>query len=335
MEVSGLNAELIDVAVYTEQALEVTAQMARLFDDATLATDLQSKANALKEKINTQFWDEEESSYCDFYGTREQAISTTKGAIEQLKSIYRDDSISLQEKTIFYNTLLEKFSQLPQGTERGWFTNKNWVINTPIETGIAPREKAIRNLDKIRLEHCGEYGPYLSAVEKKYMMTISTGVQAMSEARYGRTDEMLWYVNCITNTLSRTLPGSINEGMPDGGCPVQAWTIYGVATPIITHIFGVSPDAWHKQVVFEPHLPTGWDHISLSNLRVGDNLFAIKVTREAGKTVYDISSKDDGWNYSLFPVEKSAREYVLNGKQITLQPDGIPLSGKKNQIIVQ
>ncbi|KAA6299946.1 MAG: hypothetical protein EZS26_003910, partial [Candidatus Ordinivivax streblomastigis] len=140
MEVRGLNAELIDVAVYTEQALEVTAQMAVLFDDTTLAANLQSKANELKEKINTQFWDEEESSYCDFYGTREQAIAVTKGAIEQVKYVYGgNDSESIQEKTLFYNTLLEKFSQLPAGTEHGWFTNKNWVINTPIETGIAPR----------------------------------------------------------------------------------------------------------------------------------------------------------------------------------------------------
>ncbi|KAA6299949.1 MAG: hypothetical protein EZS26_003913, partial [Candidatus Ordinivivax streblomastigis] len=238
-------------------------------------------------------------------------------------------------KTLFYNTLLEKFSQLPAGTEHGWFTNKNWVINTPIETGIAPREQAIRNLDKIRLEHCGEYGPYLSAVEKKHMMTISTGVQAMSEARYGRTDQMLWYVNCIANTLHRTLPGSINEMMPDGGCPAQAWTIYGVATPIITHIFGVAPDAYHKQVVFEPHLPTGWNTISLSELHIGDNLFSINITREADKTVYDISSKEDGWNYTLCPIEKSAQEYKLNGKKILPQPNGIPLSGKHNQIISQ
>ncbi|MDR0845473.1 MAG: amylo-alpha-1,6-glucosidase, partial [Tannerella sp.] len=335
VEIDGLEMELIDVAVYTEQALEVTAQMALLFDDATLAADLQSKANALKEKINTQFWNEEESSYCDFYGTREQAISSTKREIELLKYVFRDDPESLKEKTAYYNTLLEKFLRLPQDTEQGWLTYKNWIITMPMETGIAPRERAIRSLDIIRMEHCGEYGPHHTAAEENHMMTMITGGQAMSEARYGRTDEMLWYVNCIANTLHRTLPGSINEMMPDGGCPVQAWTIYGIATPIITHIFGVSPDAYHKQVVFEPHLPTGWDKITLSNLRIGDNIFSIKITRETGKTVYDISSKNDLWKYTLLPIEKSAHEYVLNGKKITPQPDGIFLSGKKNQIIVQ
>ena len=33
------------------------------------------------------------------------------------------------------------------------------------------------------------------------MMTISTGVQAVSEANYGRTDEALWYVDKIVRDV--------------------------------------------------------------------------------------------------------------------------------------
>ncbi|MDR2810918.1 MAG: amylo-alpha-1,6-glucosidase [Tannerellaceae bacterium] len=327
MEVSGLNAELIDVAVYTQQALEVTAQMALLMDNRDLAEAYRAKAETLKEKINTCFWNEEESIYCDFYGSKEQAISVAQGALRQLS--YRTDTVHLTEKIDFYNKLLEQIKQLPDSTEQGWFTNKNWVINTPMETGIAPREKAIRSLDKIRTEHSSEYGPYLSAVERNQAMTISTSVQAMSEASYGRTEEMLWYVNGIARTLHQTLPGSINEMLPTTlpgaipsymflyGCPVQAWTIYGIATPIITHIFGVSPDAYHKQVVFEPHIPAGWDKLSLSDVRIGNNLFSIRITKEKDRTVYEITSKEDDWNYTL------------------RLPDAtdIPLTGKKNRVV--
>lgn len=49
----------------------------------------------------------------------------------------------------------------PTGIMKGWLTNKNWVISTPIETHIASEDRAIRQLDKVRKEHCGEYGPYL------------------------------------------------------------------------------------------------------------------------------------------------------------------------------
>jgi glycogen debranching enzyme len=344
MEVRDLNAELIDVAVYTQQALEVTSKMALLFDEQALAADFQVKADSLKEKINTLFWDEEEGIYCDFYGTKEQAVSVTKGAILQVT--HRADSVARMEQLDFYNALLDRFNKLPKNAEGGWFTNKNWVINTPMETGIAPAERAIRSLDIIREKHCGEYGPYLSAVEKNQAMTISTGVQAMSEARYGRTDQMLWYVNRIAGTLHLTLPGSINEMMPSTlpgaiprymfqyGCPVQAWTIYGVSTPIITHIFGVSPDAYRKQVVFEPHVPSGWEHLSLSDLRVGDNTFSIQITMNENKLVYDIVSEKEGWNYTLSLSGITSKECLLNGQKVILRENHIPLTGKRNQVIV-
>jgi hypothetical protein len=123
--------------------------------------------------------------------------------------------------------------------------------------------------------------------------------------------------------------------MPDYGCPVQAWTIYAVATPLITHIFGVSPDAYHKQVVFEPHLPAGWNRIALSNLRVGDNAFSIEITENDSETVYDISSRDEHWNYILRLPDASGNGYVLNGEKTTPRQDGaIPLTGKRNRITV-
>ena len=150
MEVRGLNAELIDVAVYTQQALEVASKMAAIFNEPDLQRDYAQKAAVLKDKINTQFWDDAEGSYCDFYGTREQALSVAKGAIEQLQSGLSNakDSAHMLENQKYYEKLAQEFSALPAGTEKGWFTNKNWVISTPVETQIAPREKAIRLLIK-------------------------------------------------------------------------------------------------------------------------------------------------------------------------------------------
>ena len=61
-------------------------------------------------------------------------------------------------------------------------------------------------------------------------MTIATGVQAMAECAYGRVDEALWYINRIVDTFGRTLPGSINELMPDYGLSlIHILTTSGVA----------------------------------------------------------------------------------------------------------
>jgi len=217
---------------------------------------------------------------------------------------------------------------------RCWITNKNWVITTPMETGIAPHEKAIQLLNKIRNENSGEYGPYLSAVEKQAMMTISTGVQAISEANYGRTNEAMWYVNRIVQTFNRKLPGSISEMMPDYGCFTVAWTSYGIVIPLIQHVFGIHPDAINRTVLFEPHLPTGWEDLSIQNLPIGAN--AIDFSREkTDKGIeYNLTSKDTGWNFVLKIQDLAGARYFLNGAPVSFNPSGLRLSGIKNHLLI-
>lgn len=335
MEVKGLNAELIDVAVYTQQALEAASKMAVIVNDPVAQRDYARKAAILKEKINTLFWDETEGSYCDFYGTREQAIATTKGAVEQLQLQVNADKLSpaIAQKQEFYKALLTHLETFPEGTQKGWFTNKNWVISTPMESGIAPADKAIRLLDKVRKEHTGEYGPYLSAVERESMMTIATGVQAMAEAAYGRTDEAMWYVHKLVETFGRVLPGSISEMMPDYGCPAQAWTVYGLAMPLITHVFGVHPNAHKKSITFSPNLPSDWDNISIAKLPVGNNLISFAVKENSRGTAYDLSSKNADWHYTIKLRNLRGKKYILNGKTLTANSDEIQIQGKTNTIL--
>ena len=56
-----------------------------------------------------------EGSYCDFYGTREQAIATTTGAIEQIQidSNAGKHSPEVEKKQEFYKELLKTFGDSP------------------------------------------------------------------------------------------------------------------------------------------------------------------------------------------------------------------------------
>jgi hypothetical protein len=218
---------------------------------------------------------------------------------------------------------------------KGWVTNKNWVIATPMETGIAPRDRAIRLLDKIRKEDVGEYGPYLSATDKNAMMTISTGVQAVSEFQYGRTDESLWYVNKIVDTFSRMLPGSISEMMPDYGCFTQAWTDYGIEVPLIRHIFGIQPSSFQKTVLMEPHLPSGWENISIDNLPVSLNSISFSRSKTQNKIEYLVKSEKADWNLTLKVPLTTGATYLLNGKQVSYDPAGFRMTGKVNRLLIQ
>jgi len=334
MEVYGLNAELIDVSVYTQQALAATARVAGLLGDREAAARYRRQAAELKARINARFWIEEEGSYADFYGTTAQAIGAAEGASKQV-GLKGDAKLTSRDREIMrhYAELARAFAGMPD-TTRGWLTNENWVIATPLEAAIAPRDRAIRLLDRIREENVGPHGPYLSAVEADRMMTIATGVQAVAEANYGRTEEALWYMNRIVETFNRVTPGSISEMMPDYGCFTIAWTSYGIVVPLIGHVFGIRPDAVKKTVVFEPHPPEGWKDMSIEDLPVGTNLISFSRV-ETGKGVeYIIESGDSGWTLVLDEKRPSGGRYYLNGKPVVPEASGIRMTGTRNHVLV-
>ncbi|HEX2248872.1 MAG TPA: hypothetical protein VHH32_00905 [Gemmatimonadales bacterium] len=332
MEVLGLNTEVIDVAVYTQQALVETARVAEILGDSQPAARYLQLASRLRERIEQRFWIEEEGSYGDFYGTKAQAIAVADGAIKQVRlreKLTRKDEEAIEH----YERLKDSFAAGPD-TGRAWITNENWVIATPMEVGIAPRDRAIRLLDRIRDENVGEYGPWLSAVEQQAMMTISTGVQAVSEANYGRTDEAMWYVGKIVETFNRVLPGSISETMPDDGCFTIAWTMYGIVMPLIHHVFGIQPDAVNRTVVFEPHLPSGWENITIEDLPVETNRLSFSRSRTDRGIEYTIDARQDGWSVVLKGIALPDAEYYVNGKAASLSDSGVQLKGKKNHVLV-
>ena len=155
------------------------------------------------------------------------------------------------------------------------------------------------------------------------MMTISTGVLAVAEATNGRTDEALWYMDKIVQTFNRKLPGSISEMMPDYGCFVIAWTMYGIVVPLVEHVFGIQPDAVRKTVVFEPHLPTGWENLSIADLPVGANRVSFARAKTGTGIEYRIEGTESGWRYVLKAEQLPGTKYYLNGKSVTLDSVGV------------
>jgi glycogen debranching enzyme len=313
MEVKGLSAELIDVAVYTQQALECASLMAEVLNEGQISEAYKTLSLSLKDKINSEFWDDEEKHYMDFYATAREAMTVADGAIEQYANIdgQADDGV-----VTFYKDLKEKFSQFPGDYSHGWSTNLNWVMNTPMETGIAPDDKALAALDKMSHDYIGQWGPYLSAVHKKHSMTISTGVQAVAECRYRRIDRALIYMNDIVNTFGYEMPGSINEMMPDYGCFVQAWTNYGIMVPTIEYIFGLKPSAHLKKIALEPQIPTGWNDLKLSNQKVGDNTFRWAIEKEESSIRYTLNWENGGWDTEIRVPYSRGMKFQYNKKSI-------------------
>jgi len=334
MEVLGLNAELIDVSVYTQAALAATARVAELLGHPAAAERYRKEATDLATRINQRFWSADDTSYADFYGTRAQAMAAAQGAIMQIRLKENEgDTLTQRDRELvgYYERLGQRFATMPDSM-RGWITNKNWVVTTPMETGIAPPERARAALDLIRRENVGEWGPFLSATDRQAMMTISTGVQAVSEGRYGRVDQAKWYIDRIVETFGRTLPGSISEMMPDYGCFVIAWTSYGIVVPLIEQIFGIQPDAPGRSIGFDPHVPSGWKQMRIEALPVGSDTISFAWAETERGNEYSIESSEDGWAFTIKVPPASA--YYLNGTPVSATADGIRITGRRNQLLV-
>lgn len=319
MEIHGLDSEMIDVAAYTQKAFVDAAKIADALGDTSVANTYEAVAANLKDKINSEFWSEDFNSYADFIGTDEQALHLIDDAIVRADTLNKPWAIAEMEET-------KKFiQQNPSSRARPFVLHHNWVVNTPMEMGIADSVKAIKALETGK-QFVNPYGVFVTGIDRDEsagsndgaykappiftytgaVMTLPTGVQARAENNYGRPNEALDYLERMTRSFSYALPGSMYEVSPDFGMMTQAWNIYSFAYPIVHQFFGIQPNAAKKQITVAPMMPHKWTEASLENVKVGDN--TISVYYENGKV--RVTQTNPEWELVL----KSPNGEVVTGK---------------------
>jgi glycogen debranching enzyme len=330
MEIPGLESELemIDVAAYTQQALQSAASLARALSEPGTATTYQTLADELKTRINKEWWNPDASSYGDFRGTTKEALPILMAALVRSDTLGKSWAVAELRKT------QEHLYQLKTHTSIPHVIYHNWVVNTPLETGIADRDKALAALQRSK-SYENPFGVFVTGIDRTNepdsvvlksrkktfsytgaVMTLPTGVQAVAAARYGNPEQALEYVSKLCRSFSYALPGSMYEVSPDFGMITQAWNIYGVAVPIINHFFGIHPRAYEKSISISPNLPRHWTDVSIENVKVGDNTISLSIAVKDDHTEYYIQQTYDDWHV-LVDVKK-ARRLLVNGKEADL-----------------
>lgn len=274
IEISGLNMEMIDCAVYTCQSYDSFARLSDLLGKEEQGREYRKRYQWLREKINQDFWEEQEGLYCDCIATGKIISSVMDSIMGQAEGNPDPDIVKYLE---------EKLAQAAEGEDRekGWLVNRNSIIDVPMETEIADQEKAIRALDRMYSEEfVGKYGVWLDSLGKHKCMTITTGIMAVAQANYGYADRALALVKKVFSTFSHRNPGCINEYSPDYGCIVQAWTAYSAVVPVVRHFFGIRPDAAKGEILLQPQIPEGWENASLENVPVLDGTISVSFAAE-------------------------------------------------------
>ncbi len=284
MEIQGLHSEMIDVACYTQKALEDASEMAGILGEKVLQKTYQTKARALKKQINERFWNEDFGSYADFLSKDPEAIDLIKQAIVRADTLGKPWAVKELQQTQKY------IESHPSEQARPFVVHHNWVVNTPMELNIADSTKAIKALETAK-KFTNPFGLFVTGIDRDAsagadagaykapqiftytgaVMTLPSGVMAVAENQYGRPDQALEYIQKMTRSFSYALPGSMYEVSPDFGMMTQAWNIYGYAVPIVEYFFGIKPRADLKEITIAPRMPTTWKEASIENVEIGDN----------------------------------------------------------------
>ena len=329
MEIPGLDTEMIDVAVYTQQALSAAAQLAIALGETGTAEEYADLAETLRVRINSEWWSPSERSFGDFRGTVAEALPILKAAL------VRADTLKKPWAVEELRAIESQFRQYAPAAHVPHVIYHNWVVNTPMETGIADPDKGKQAL-QTATKYENPFGVFVTGIDRTEeadsvvlksrkktfsytgaVMTLPTGVQAVAAARYGTPDESLDYIHKLQRSFSYALPGSMYEVSPDFGMVTQAWNIYGVAIPVVQYFFGLRPDADRKTVHITPRMPQKWNDATLENVRVGENSITLTVTRKENHHEYHIRQTLPDWNLSVNvkgakKVLKDSRELDIN-----------------------
>ncbi|NGP76436.1 glycogen debranching protein [Balneolaceae bacterium YR4-1] len=347
MEIRGLDTEMIDVAVYTQQALAAASKMAEVLGFETDRQRYAKLARDLEHKINEEWWVPESNSYADFRATKSETLSLIEDAIVRSDTLDKPWAVEELEKI-----RQQVFSDSENGVNP-YVVHHNWVVNTPLEMGIADSAKAQHALETAR-NYTSRFGMYVTGIDRDEdreesnkwevfsyvgaVMTLPTGVQAISEVNYGNIEESYNYLHMLENSFGYALPGSMYEVSPDYGMIVQAWNIYSVSVPIVEHYFGIKPKAFDKEIIIRPNMPDGWKNASLKDVRVGDNSIGISKVTESDSVTYIIEQEKGEWKLRLELSYRDSMQIMVNGSDV--EPEikkglfQVSLEGENNRITI-
>lgn len=345
MEIPGLDTEMIDVAVYTQQAYASAVHLAKAVGDNVSANAYQKLADELKMKINREWWHPDHRSYGDFRATVAEARPVVAAALVRADTLKKPWAVAELE---FTQVQLNKY---PPGKKIPHLVYHNWVVNTPLETGIADPEKAKQAFQTVK-RYENPFGVFVTGIDRTEepdsvvlksrrkifsytgaVMTLSTGVAAVSAARYGYPDESLQYIKKLENSFSYALPGSMYEVSPDFGMVTQAWNSYGVAVPIVNYFFGIQPRAFEKTIVISPSMPSAWKDASLVDVVVGDNHLDLSIKTKEDHREIKITQTAPGWTIQL--DTRGAKRIRVNGKEVQLGINQKTLNVTEQDVVIQ
>lgn len=289
--------QTLDVGAYCAEALDLLGRLAEARRDTALALDLHGRAEGIRQHMREDWWLPEQGFFGDLRASRDELEAMLR-RFEAMAA--PDDSVLLSVRRL--REALAAPDDLPPDQPRPWLF-LHYVQALAAEAGLPTREQADALLARLESPEWTEpHGLVLNAATDRRVMSLPTGVMAVAEARYGRPDAALGYIERLIGTHGAATPGTISEFSPDGGCFQQLWSSYGLLWPVVHAFFGLRPDAATRRLVCVPRLPAIWPSARLTHVPVGDTWVDVTVERTGQGQRVTVELGDPRWEVTLGAV---------------------------------
>lgn len=286
--------QTLDVGAYCAEALDLLGALAEARRDVALAGEVRARADGIRRHMREEWWLPEQDVFGDLRASRTE-METMLRRFETMAA--PDDSVMLSIRRL-RDALAEPDDCSPD--ERRPWLFMHYVQALATEAGLPTREQADALLARLETPEWTEpHGLVLNATTDRRIMSLPTSAMAVAEARYGRMDAALDYIERLISTYGAATPGMISEFSPDGGCFQQLWSSYGVVWPIVHAFFGLRPDVAARRLVCVPQLPAAWPSARLTRIPLGDTWANVSVERTEGGQRLTLEIGDPGWEVTL------------------------------------
>ncbi|MBI4321333.1 MAG: hypothetical protein HY675_22810 [Chloroflexi bacterium] len=168
----------------------------------------------------------------------------------------------------------------------------HWTVVVPLETRLAPWDRAARSLRQIEAGWINEWGMIHTREKELFVWTLPTGLLALAEFRFGGADMGIRLLSNIAETTRHPrgqMLGAFAELIPEGLSFIQLWSPAMLVQGLIEGLFGLEPTAHEDKLDLAPSLPSQWSHASVQNLRIGGHYVNVSCERsgDAERTIVE------------------------------------------------
>lgn len=164
----------------------------------------------------------------------------------------------------------------------------------------------------------------VGAYDESNIWPLFTGSVSLAEYYVGRYnqafDHLMASLLCYRSDTHGRVPEVLrgNAYRSGGITRHQCWSETAVTGPAIQGMLGYSTDAVAGQVSLSPRLPFDWRSIEVGNLRSGDAVLGMSMTKEKGRVVYTItSSRKRSIAFApAFPLASFFNSVKVNGVEV-------------------